>query len=120
MKKTNQYILLAACALGVVALATKLPAADTAAPVCAMPGCTMTSCSSGMNLIAIADTNTNAIPDRLTTCPVSGDKLGTDMGPPYVFVYQGQEVKLCCSSCKKDFDKNPDKYLKLIRAADKK
>ena len=57
-------------------------------------------------------------PDLLTTCPVSGDKLG-EMGKPYVFVYQGQEVKLCCSSCKQDFDKNPDKYMKLIRAADK-
>ena len=57
-------------------------------------------------------------PDSLATCPVSGDKLG-DMGTPYVFVYQGQEVKLCCPSCKKDFDKDPAKYLKLIRAADK-
>ena len=42
------------------------------------------------------------------------------MGDPYVFVYQGQQVKLCCPGCKKDFDKNPDQYLKLIRAADKK
>jgi YHS domain-containing protein len=58
-------------------------------------------------------------PDLLTTCPVSGDKLG-DMGKPYVFVYQGQEVKLCCPDCKADFDKNPDKYMKMIRAADKK
>ena len=57
-------------------------------------------------------------PDLLTTCPVSGDKLG-DMGKPYVFVYQGQEVKLCCPDCKADFDKNPDKYIKMIRAADK-
>lgn len=56
-------------------------------------------------------------PDLLATCPVSGDKLG-DMGTPYVFVYQGQEVKLCCPSCKPDFDKNPEKYMKLIRAAD--
>jgi len=41
------------------------------------------------------------------------------MGKPYVFVYQGQEVKLCCPDCKADFDKNPDKYMKMIRAADK-
>lgn len=64
---------------------------------------------------------TNTIPpkpDLLTTCPVSGDKLG-EMGPAYVFVYKGQEVKLCCPDCKKDFDKNPEKYMKLIRAADK-
>jgi YHS domain-containing protein len=58
-------------------------------------------------------------PDLLTTCPVSGDKLG-EMGTPFVFVYKGQQVKLCCPDCKKDFDKNPDKYMKLIRTADKK
>jgi YHS domain-containing protein len=57
-------------------------------------------------------------PDLLATCPVSGDKLG-DMGKPYVFAYKGQEVKLCCPDCKADFDKNPDKYMKMIRAADK-
>jgi YHS domain-containing protein len=57
-------------------------------------------------------------PDKLTTCPVSGEKLGGDMGKPCVFVYQGQEVKLCCSGCKKDFDKAPAKYLKKIRDAD--
>jgi len=57
-------------------------------------------------------------PDLLKTCPVSGDKLG-EMGKPYVFVYQGQEIKLCCSGCKKDFDANPDKFVAKIRAADK-
>lgn len=61
----------------------------------------------------------NSKPDLLTSCPVSGDKLG-EMGKPYVFVYKGQEVKLCCPDCKEQFDKNPDKYLKKIRAADKK
>jgi YHS domain-containing protein len=65
--------------------------------------------------------STNSIPpkpDLLTTCPISGDKL-TEMGKPYVFVYKEQEVKLCCPDCKEDFDKNPEKYMKLIRAADK-
>jgi YHS domain-containing protein len=67
---------------------------------------------------ARADTSTNAPakPDKMTTCPVSGEKLG-EMGNPYVFVYQGQEVKLCCSGCKKDFDKDPAKYLKKIQDA---
>jgi len=68
------------------------------------------------------DTNsvasTKPKPDLLTTCPVSGDKLG-EMGKPYVFVYKGQEIKLCCSGCKKDFDKDPAKYVAKIRAADK-
>jgi YHS domain-containing protein len=56
-------------------------------------------------------------PDKLTNCPVSGEKLG-EMGNAYVFVCKGQEVKLCCSGCKKEFDKNPEKYLKKIREAD--
>jgi len=55
-------------------------------------------------------------PDQLTTCPVCGDKLA-DISKPCVFTYQGQEVKLCCSKCKKDFDKDPAKYLKQIQAA---
>ena len=67
------------------------------------------------------DTNKviSAKPDLLKTCPVSGEKLGGDMDKPFVFVYKGQEVKLCCKDCKKDFDKDPAKYMKLIRAADK-
>ena len=63
--------------------------------------------------------DTKATPDKLATCPVSGDKLG-EMGKPYVFVYQGQEIKLCCPGCKKDFDNDPAKYVTKIRAADKK
>jgi YHS domain-containing protein len=72
---------------------------------------------------ARADTSTNSAvatppkPDKLTTCPVSGEKLD-GMGKPYVFIYEGQEVKVCCSGCKKDFDKDPAKYLKKIREAD--
>ncbi len=62
--------------------------------------------------------DTKPTPDKLTTCPVSGEKLGGDMGGPYVFTYQGQEVKLCCKSCKKDFDKDPNKFIVKIRQAD--
>jgi YHS domain-containing protein len=60
-----------------------------------------------------------AKPDLLATCPVSGDKLG-EMGKPVVFVYQGQEVRLCCPDCKKDFEKDPAKYITKIRVADEK
>jgi YHS domain-containing protein len=65
---------------------------------------------------ASATGSAEAKPDKLKTCPVSGDKLG-EMGQPYVFVYKGQEVKLCCPDCKKDFDKDPAKYLKNIQEA---
>ncbi len=113
MKKTNQYLRMAVCALGTMTLSTKLTAADVAPPVI--------SCCSGMAVATpMSDMDTNAVPDLLKTCPVSGEKLGGDMGKPFVFVYKGQEVKLCCKSCKKDFDKEPAKYMKLIRAADKK
>ena len=53
-------------------------------------------------------------PYPLTTCVVSGEKLSADMGDPYVFIHDGQEVKLCCQSCLKDFKKDPAKYLKQI------
>lgn len=52
-------------------------------------------------------------PYPLKTCIVSGDDLG-EMGDPFVFTYKGQEIKLCCKPCKKDFDKDPAKYLKLL------
>ncbi len=110
MKKTNQYLLLAACALGVMAFSANLKAADSP-----MPGC---CAGMGMTTTMADEVSTNAIPDLLKTCPVSGEKLG-EMGKPLVFVYKDQEVILCCKSCKKDFDKDPAKYMKLIRAADK-
>ena len=58
-------------------------------------------------------------PDLLKICPVSGEKLGGDMGEAVVFTYKDQEVKLCCKGCKKDFDKSPEKFMKKIRKADK-
>ena len=56
----------------------------------------------------------------LKTCVVSDEKLGGDMGDPYVFTYEGKEVQLCCKSCKKDFDKNPKKFIKKLTDAEKK
>jgi len=85
-----------------------------------------TGCDNGANSAnsanLVSSTNspgtTPPKPDLLTTCPVSGESLGS-MGAPYVIVYKGQEVKFCCSSCTNDFFKDPDKYMKIIRAADK-
>jgi YHS domain-containing protein len=72
-----------------------------------------------------ADKKEKVKPYTLTNCVVSDEKLGGDMGKPYVFEYKGQEIKLCCKSCKKDFDKDPAKYIKKMeeeqkKAADKK
>jgi hypothetical protein len=61
-----------------------------------------------------------AKPYPLKTCVVSDEKLGGDMGEPYVFTHQGQEIKLCCKSCLKDFKKDTAKYMKKIEEAAKK
>lgn len=58
-------------------------------------------------------------PYPLTTCAVTDEKLG-EMGEPFVFVAKGQEVKLCCKGCKKNFDKNEAKFLKKIEKDGKK
>jgi YHS domain-containing protein len=117
MKKTTLYIAVLAGAFGVLAFTPKLAAAD-----CPMlsSGCstTMPGCCGGTAAQPMAD-DAKVMPDQLTTCPVSGEKLG-EMGAPYTFTYKDQEVKLCCKNCKKDFDKDPAKYMALIRAADKK
>lgn len=59
----------------------------------------------------------------LTTCPVSGSKLGS-MGKPidYVWKQAGQPdrlVRFCCPMCPPDFEKEPAKFLAMIEAAAK-
>jgi YHS domain-containing protein len=73
-------------------------------------------------LVSIAahaeDKKDAAKPYPLEKCIVSDEKLG-GMGKPYVFTHEGQEIKLCCKSCLKDFKKEPAKYLKKLDAAAK-
>ena len=63
-------------------------------------------------------TDSKAKPYPLKTCVVSGEKLGAM--DPYVFVYKGREIKLCCKDCLKDFNKAPAKYVKKIEEAEAK
>ena len=60
-------------------------------------------------------------PYPLKTCVVTDEEIN-DKGEmkPYRFVHEGQEVKLCCKSCLKDFKKEPAKYMAKIEAAEKK
>ena len=51
----------------------------------------------------------------LKTCLVTGE--GFDHGTPYTFVHEGQEIKLCCKDCQKDFAGNPAKYLSKLSPA---
>jgi hypothetical protein len=113
MKLMNQV---GSCALAVVAalwLVGTAAAADNPMP----------SCCAGMMQTQVTNVSTNTTakikPDLLKTCPVSGDKLG-EMGGGSTLIYKNQEVKLCCPACKAAFDKNPEKYIALIRAADPK
>jgi len=85
-------------------------------PVCGMelqPVYTNASLSATNN--AAADAKPKPYP--FDTCLVDGMKLGS-MGDPYVFVYQGQEIKFCCAGCKPDFLKDPEKYMKKIQDAE--
>lgn len=58
-------------------------------------------------------------PYPLGVCVVTGEKLGGDMGQPTTLVYQGREIKLCCGSCRKDFDATPAKFVAKVDAAAK-
>jgi YHS domain-containing protein len=76
-------------------------------------------CAAASTAIA-GDTNTVKLkPYTLKTCIVSGDKLG-EMGEPFVYAYKGREIKFCCKGCLKDFNKDPEKYIKLIQEAEAK
>ncbi len=57
-----------------------------------------------------------AQPYPLKICVVSNEALDS-MGKPYVFTHEGQEVKLCCDSCLKDFKQEPAKFLKKLADA---
>jgi YHS domain-containing protein len=50
-------------------------------------------------------------------CPVSGDKIGGEMGPGRTVIYKGEAVQLCCGSCVKKFAKDPAKYLAAAEAS---
>lgn len=82
------------------------------------------SLAAGVLAVRAADKHdqdkTKAKPYPLKTCVVSDEKLGGDMGEPYVFTHQGREIKLCCKSCLKDFNKQPARFIKKLEAAEKK
>ena len=80
---------------------------------------------SGASLFLAACTSTGSSPSTATsvsgvkpyplkTCIVTDNDLGS-MGDEQRFVYNGQEIKICCGDCKDQFLKNPAKYVaKLI------
>lgn len=55
-------------------------------------------------------------PYPLDTCLVCGMKIDAKE-KPYVFVYQGQQIKVCDASEKATFEKDPAKYMKQLQDA---
>ena len=69
----------------------------------------------GVHGLAQAEDTPLGDPYPLTTCPISGEALGA-MGDSVVVEHNGREVRLCCASCKKKFDKDADAILEKIDA----
>src|SRR5256885_5411828 len=51
-----------------------------------------------------------------TTCPLTDEKID----PAVTTQYKGKTVAFCCADCIKDFNKDPEKYMKKIEADNKK
>ena len=52
----------------------------------------------------------------LKKCVVSGEALGS-MGESVNYVHEGTLIKLCCDHCKPDLDKDPAKFVAMVKAA---
>ncbi|HEX8310778.1 MAG TPA: copper-translocating P-type ATPase [Chthoniobacteraceae bacterium] len=78
------------------------------------PAPTTHSCCGGEKSAASVAGNNSVQPYPLEACIVSGTRLGSH-GEPYVFVHDGQEVKLCCVGCLAAFQKEPAKYLVKLK-----
>ena len=106
MKNITKFTCLTALSAALVGTAYFAPASTASA------GC----CDAVTPLADEAKPDAKAKAYPLTTCVVSGEKLG-EMGDAFVFTHEGQEIKLCCKSCKKKFDKEPATYLKKLKDA---
>lgn len=52
----------------------------------------------------------------LKKCVVSGEDLGS-MGDAVNFVHEGTLIKLCCDHCLPDVEKDPAKYVAMVKEA---
>ncbi|HWB20805.1 MAG TPA: hypothetical protein VG711_10920, partial [Phycisphaerales bacterium] len=64
---------------------------------------------------APAASTAKSYPYLLSTCPVSGEKLG-EMGDAVVKTIDGREVRFCCNSCVAKFEADKATYWKKIDA----
>lgn len=71
--------------------------------------------SHGVGFAADKDeANSTVKPYPLQTCLVTDNDLGS-MGDERSFVYEGQEIKICCKPCERKFRKDPERYLKKLQ-----
>jgi hypothetical protein len=61
-------------------------------------------------------TATGPKPYPLSTCPVTGEKLGS-MGEPITVIKDGYEIKFCCQECVDKFNKHPSKVMDKVKSA---
>ncbi len=76
-----------------------------------LAGCATTGSTSASG---VSSSPSKTKPYPLDVCIVTDNKLGS-MGKPVTQVYNGQTVKFCCKPCVREFDAEPEKYLKKIR-----
>jgi len=55
-----------------------------------------------------------ALARKQEVCPVSGKPLGS-MGTPVKVMVGDQAVFLCCESCRKSIEKDPERYLAKLK-----
>ena len=53
----------------------------------------------------------------MSTCVVSGEEFGGDMGDPIDLVYNNRLIRLCCKMCKSDFKDKPQQFINKLDAA---
>jgi len=53
----------------------------------------------------------------LTTCMVTGDELGGEMGEAVDYVYNNRLIRFCCNGCIKDFNEDPAAWLNKLDQA---
>ncbi len=74
----------------------------------------LTACTSTGSTSPAATSVSGVKPYPLRTCIVTDNDLGS-MGDEQRFMYNGQEIKICCGDCKDQFLKNPAKYLAKLK-----
>ena len=55
--------------------------------------------------------------DPMMTCPISGEKLGGEMGEPVDFVHGNRLIRFCCNDCRAAFLEDPSAALEKLDAA---